>query len=75
MRGIKVLGHASMLRSSACPGLIVSTNHDAANAAFKARAHGELREQMLELQGRQIRELQDTLQMLLNAQSGGKTDG
>lgn len=75
MRGIKVLGHASMLRSSACPGLIVSTNHDAANAAFKARAHGEQRELIMEQQGQQIRELQETLNKLLKAQSGGNTNG
>lgn len=70
MRGVKVLGQSSMIRSSACPGLIVSTNHDAATAAFNARKNNEQKDQLLEEQGKKIQELQEQMQLLINAQSG-----
>lgn len=57
MRGVKVKGHASMMRSSSCPGMIICTDHQAGQAALMARQRNEERESLIEEQQSEIERL------------------
>lgn len=79
MRGVKVQGHASMMRSSACPGAIISTDYNAGMAALKARQNAETREAVIEQQAAEIERLNSTVQMLaehlgIELPTGGQND-
>lgn len=64
MRGIKVQGHASMIRSSSCPGAIVCTDTTAGLAALRGRQNAEKQEQIIADQNAQIEQLTNTVQMM-----------
>lgn len=64
MRGTKVQGHASMMRSNSCPGAIVCTDAIAGLAALRARQVQESREQIIADQSAQIDQLSETVAML-----------
>ncbi|YP_009966823.1 virion structural protein [Salmonella phage Se-J] len=64
MRGVKVQGHASMLRSSSCPGAIIYTDHAAGMAALQARQRNETREATIVEQSNQISNLEATIKMM-----------
>ncbi|YP_009966637.1 virion structural protein [Salmonella phage Se-G] len=64
MRGVKVQGHASMLRSSSCPGAIICTDHAAGMAALQARQRNETREATIVEQSNQISNLEATIKMM-----------
>lgn len=64
MRGVKVQGHASMMRSNSCPGAIVNTDYAAGLAALRARQQQETREQVIVDQAAQIEQLTNTVQMM-----------
>lgn len=64
-RGIKVAGHASLVRSAAIPGLILSNNAEAGAAALRARQRQQLQDNLIEVQAIQIAQLQDQLSMVL----------
>lgn len=64
MRGIKVQGHASMMRSNSCPGAIICTDTAAALAALRGRQNQENREQVIADQAAQIEQLNATVQMM-----------
>lgn len=66
MRGVKVQGHASMMRSSSCPGAIICTDYNAGLAALKARQNNENRETIISQQSAEIERLNNTLQFLAN---------
>ena len=83
MRGVKVQGCSHMMRSSACPGLIISTDHVAAQAALKQRQGAELRETTVTQQAAKIESLEATVRMMaeqlgielpLGGQDGDTTD-
>lgn len=64
MRGVKVQGHASMSRSSSCPGAIICTDHQAGMAAFKFREANEQRDIVIANQSAQIEKLNAVLKMM-----------
>ena len=79
MRGVKVQGHASMMRSNSCPGAIVNTDAAAGLAALRARQQQEAREQVIVDQANQIERLNNTVQLLaehlgFDLPSGGLDD-
>ncbi|AVO22982.1 virion structural protein [Erwinia phage vB_EamM-Bue1] len=65
MRGIKVKGHANLVRSHAIPGLIVSNNSEAAAAALRARQNQEAQNELVQEQAIQITQLQDQMRALM----------
>lgn len=65
MRGIKVKGNASLVRSTSVPGLILSTNTEAAQAALSSRQRRENDQEIMEAQNIQIIQLQQQLKMVL----------
>lgn len=64
MRGVKVQGYSSLVRSSSCPGLIISTDHVAGQAALKQRQQAELRENTVTQQAAKIESLEATIKMM-----------
>lgn len=64
MRGVKVQGHASMMRSSSCPGAIICTDNAAGLAALNARLNNEQKEQVIADQAAQIEQLTETVKMM-----------
>lgn len=64
MRGTKVQGYSSLVRSSACPGLIVNTDHVAAQAALKQRQAVEQREDTVTQQAARIETLEATIKLM-----------
>ncbi len=65
MRGIKVKGHANLIRSNTIPGLIVSNNSEAAAAALRARQNQEAQNELVQEQAIQITQLQDQMRALM----------
>lgn len=65
MRGMKVQGHASMVRSSSCPGAIICTDNEAGMAALRFRQVTENREAVIDQQSLQIEQLQSTLKFMV----------
>lgn len=57
MRGVKVQGHASMMRSSACPGAIICTDYQAGLAAYNIRKNNEQKDAVIANQSAQIEQL------------------
>lgn len=79
MRGMKVQGHASMVRSSSCPGAIICTDHVAGMAALRSRQDTEQREAKIAQQSAQIDQLEATVKMLaeklgITIPDGGEND-
>ena len=66
MRGIKVQGHASMMRSSSCPGAIVSTDTAAGLATLRGRQNVERQQEVIATQASQIEQLSATVALLAN---------
>lgn len=64
MRGMKVQGHASMVRSSSCPGAIICTDHLAGMAALRSRQINEQREAVIAQQASQIDQLEATVKLM-----------
>lgn len=65
MRGMKVKGHAHLVRSAAVPGLILSNNTEAGQAALRARQRQESQDQLVEIQAIQITQLQNQMKAIL----------
>lgn len=65
VRGIKVKGQAHLVRSSAIPGLILSNNSEAAQAALRGRVNQEAKDQLIEDQTIQIAQLQSQMAAVL----------
>lgn len=79
MRGVKVQGHASMMRSSSCPGAIISTDHAAGIAALRARQANEQRELVILSQSAQIDKLTAVMELMakqlgIDIPEGGDND-
>lgn len=64
MRGMKVKGHASMVRSGSCPGAIICTDHEAGMAALRVRQTNEQREAVITQQASQIDQLEATVRLM-----------
>lgn len=64
MRGVKVQGHASMMRSNSCPGAIICTDHAAGMAALQSRVNSEMRDTMIEQQASEIERLNQVVQLM-----------
>lgn len=64
MRGVKVQGHASMMRSSSCPGAIICTDSAAGLAALNARRNQEEKDKTIAAQAAQIDQLNATVQLM-----------
>ncbi len=80
MRGMKVQGHASMVRSSSCPGAIICTDHVAGMAALRSRQINEQREAVIAQQASQIDQLEATVKLMaeklgITIPEGGQNDG
>jgi len=65
MRGIKVKGHANLVRSGSIPGLILSNNTEAAQAALRGRQRQETQDQIIEEQAVQLAQLQNQMAAML----------
>lgn len=63
MRGVKVQGHASMMRSNSCPGAIICTDHAAGMAALQSRINNETRDSVIEQQASEIERLNKMVQL------------
>lgn len=64
MRGVKVQGHASMMRSSSCPGAIICTDNAAGLAALNARLNQEEKDRTIAAQAAQIDQLTAMVQLM-----------
>ena len=64
MRGVKVQGHASMMRSSSCPGAIICTDNPAGLAALNARRNQEEKDRTIAAQAAQIDQLTAMVQLM-----------
>lgn len=64
MRGVKVQGHASMMRSNSCPGAIICTDHAAGMAALQSRVNSEMRDTVIEQQASEIERLNQVVQLM-----------
>lgn len=67
MRGIKVHGHSSLSRSSSCPGLLLSTDQESAEAASRARANQQEKDDIINSQQQQLERMQAQIDALLIA--------
>lgn len=79
MRGIKVQGHASMMRSSSCPGAIICTDSVAGLAALNSRRNQEEKDRTISAQAAQIEQLTATVNLMaehlgIEIPSGGQDD-
>lgn len=64
MRGVKVQGHASMMRSSSCPGAIICTDNATGLAALNARRNQEEKDRTIAAQAAQIDQLTAMVQLM-----------
>lgn len=64
VRGIKVKGQAHLVRSASIPGLILSNNTEAAQAALRGRVNQEAKDQLIDEQAIQIAQLQSQMQAI-----------